>query len=405
LDWLKKVDEVLLERAESARSPDVAIDMQQLQERLQALFETKDLSIACNPKGWQPFEPPTDQRRFFELAISPLDSSLFWSIDRSSQTNLLKTLLKVDLAQESLLDSEMCAGAFDYLILEILQQVQQVGFGVPLSFCTKPELATFDLPGQSVFRLLLELQIEGQSAWIELLIPESMRGKWREYVANRAPPALSDAQRESLEVDLALQVGQTTLSFEEVKKLQVGDFILLDSCHYDPVEKKGAVLVTFAQKPLFRGKIKEDGIKLSEYPLYEEAGKMDMDDDAFDDDEFEDDEFDDDDEDLYGEDEEELEEEESPETESAPEEKMAPPVTEEQKEVSIEELEMEMTVEVCRIRMSVKQLQELTPGSTLDLDFPIEKGVNLVVNGKKYATAELMRIGDTLGVRILNLKK
>ena len=72
-------------------------------------------------------------------------------------------------------------------------------------------------------------------------------------------------------------------------------------------------------------------------------------------------------------------------------------------EVSIEEVDVNVVVEVCRVRMSAKELLGLTTGKVLDLDLSLEQAVDLVVNGKRFGRAELMRVGDNLGVRILQL--
>ena len=53
--------------------------------------------------------------------------------------------------------------------------------------------------------------------------------------------------------------------------------------------------------------------------------------------------------------------------------------------------------------MSIQKLMELEPGNTLELDIHPESGVDLVVNGRRIGKGELLRIGDHLGVRILDI--
>ena len=119
----------------------------------------------------------------------------------------------------------------------------------------------------------------------------------------------------------------------------------------------------------------------------------------------------DDDEDIdLGEDEEtepeevtELEEEtssEEPEEEATPE---APPVAIESKEeiVNPQELELQLSIEVGRVSLSMKQLMELKPGNLLELGVQPDVGVDLVLNDRVVGRGELLKIGETLGVRIL----
>jgi type III secretion system YscQ/HrcQ family protein len=73
------------------------------------------------------------------------------------------------------------------------------------------------------------------------------------------------------------------------------------------------------------------------------------------------------------------------------------------KPVPPHEIPLDITVEVGRIRMSIQKLMELQPGNMLELDIRPENGVDLVVNGQKIAKAELLLLGDNLGVRIIDI--
>ena len=45
----------------------------------------------------------------------------------------------------------------------------------------------------------------------------------------------------------------------------------------------------------------------------------------------------------------------------------------------------------------------MQPGNLLDLAIHPQRGVNLIVNGQKIAKGELVNLGETLGVRILEM--
>jgi type III secretion system YscQ/HrcQ family protein len=72
---------------------------------------------------------------------------------------------------------------------------------------------------------------------------------------------------------------------------------------------------------------------------------------------------------------------------------------------SLQELPLEVSVEVSRLEMNFKTLSELKPGNLLELATRPENGVHLVVNGQKLARGELIRVGQLLGIRILEIKK
>ena len=73
--------------------------------------------------------------------------------------------------------------------------------------------------------------------------------------------------------------------------------------------------------------------------------------------------------------------------------------------VSPKDMAVTVTVEVGRLKMSVKKLTELQQGNYLELDLPPESGVDLIVNGQCVGKGELLKMGETLGVRILDLIK
>lgn len=73
-----------------------------------------------------------------------------------------------------------------------------------------------------------------------------------------------------------------------------------------------------------------------------------------------------------------------------------------QQKLAPKDIPLTVVVEVGRIQISVQKLLELQPGNLLELDVHAENGVDLVVNGKAIGKGELLKIGDALGVRILD---
>jgi len=60
-------------------------------------------------------------------------------------------------------------------------------------------------------------------------------------------------------------------------------------------------------------------------------------------------------------------------------------------------------IEIGQIQMTMEKLLLLEPGNVLDLNINPENGVDLVVNGKRIGKAELVRLGESIGIRILEL--
>jgi flagellar motor switch protein FliN/FliY len=162
-------------------------------------------------------------------------------------------------------------------------------------------------------------------------------------------------------------------------------------------------MLTIHGHPVFRAKLKDGHIKILEFPLYHEVetpmAKQEDEDDFSD--------FDD-----LIEDDTELEDQtltdtsfdEAKETETSSQ-KEAQTLPKPQKEslIPLDQIPVSIVVEVGRIQMPLQKALELEPGNLLELDLHPEDGVDLVVNGKKMGRAELIRIGDAIGVRILEI--
>jgi len=67
------------------------------------------------------------------------------------------------------------------------------------------------------------------------------------------------------------------------------------------------------------------------------------------------------------------------------------------------EIPVNLVVEIGRIQMNVQKLLQLEPGNLLELNVHPEQGVDLVINSKKVGKGELVRVGENLGIRILEI--
>lgn len=87
-----------------------------------------------------------------------------------------------------------------------------------------------------------------------------------------------------------------------------------------------------------------------------------------------------------------------------PEAAAPPPASTESQEALLRDLPVELTAEVGRLRMTAKELVELSPGAVLPLGRPLAGPVELVVGGKIVAVGELVDIEGELGVRLVELR-
>jgi flagellar motor switch protein FliN/FliY len=66
-------------------------------------------------------------------------------------------------------------------------------------------------------------------------------------------------------------------------------------------------------------------------------------------------------------------------------------------------VEMQVTVELGRTTLSVRELLALAPGSIVELDRAAGAPVDILVNGTVFATGEVVVVDDEFGVRVTDI--
>ena len=67
------------------------------------------------------------------------------------------------------------------------------------------------------------------------------------------------------------------------------------------------------------------------------------------------------------------------------------------------DVDMEVTVQLGAVRMSIRDLLALQPGSVVELDRAAGAAVDVLVNGRLLARGDVVVIDEELGVRITEL--
>lgn len=386
LSWVKKVEEVVrhLEEKPQFGFP-FSCDWPQLEHALRELFQRPSLSLSHQVKGWIPPETQKEGlgKILFPLAIlwTPLGHPAYFVTSQDDLTLLMADLFGGSRAAAYFSDPSLIQGFYTYLAAEILHTLEQTKCAYPLV----PRLGSADSLDATLFQaptfvIDLSCAFESYTFRGRLFLTEAFRNEWKSYFSHFPPPPLSPSLQEKLSVELSVEVGKSQLSLQEWKKVAIGDCVLLDSALYDPSTTRRSVLLTLHHQPLWRGRLKEGVIKLIEPVTYEEVDAPMNETPSFDSG------LDQEDEDI-------------------------PPLSGPEGETSsgkapsldVESVPIQLTVEVGRLRMSVKELMALAPGNLLELSHSPEQGVDLLLNGRKVGRGELVRVGDALGVRIVSL--
>lgn len=357
---------------------------------------------------------------FVNVELSPVQGKITWAIPEQDLRLLMSLILTKESGTADIIEKEYIEGFFEFVVLEALLALNRSEYDKGL---VPHILDTQEVPTEG--GLCLDVSIKCNEATFigRLILSEEFRHSWKDrYTQHKVSIDLSTELTNKLQLAIHLEAGRTELSLADWTSIQNGDYLTLDTCSFEPGTDKGRIMLTLNGLPLFRAKLKQGSIKILEFPLYHEVEtKMSKDnedddmDDYFDDSELEETgEFHEDDDEEHNDlstDDHSIGDEETPapiKKEPAAPAKEAPTKAEtvaqppQETPLSPENIQMTIIVEVGRLQMSMQKLLELQPGNLLDLDIHPENGVDLIVNGRCVGRGELLRIGDTLGVRILD---
>lgn len=450
-DWVKHVDPELLQHdAIPLTGGAPPFPWEEFAVRLAKSFELKTMTIESDEVQWRSAEGLLEGIGEpvipVHIAIPSIEGGLYWLMPEQEIVLLMSLLLTKESHPFDFQDPELIQGFYRFILLESIFQITQVEFDKSLAPCltTKTQLQASD-----ALCLDVSLVVHEQKFWGRLVIAPEFRRSWLKRHARSAPTKREEEIAKQAEVILHLEAGRTLLNLAQWKRVQTGDFIILDKCSINPQTSQGNLVLTSNGRPVFLGELNKGNLTILEFSEYYEAESVmnskNIDDseehssedtdfeDQFDEDENDEDqtdfdfdeeleeEFDEFEEEYEGEKENVVEKERVQQETSTPSPSIQASSSSRSQEVSKDEssissrhaapqqlispreIPVSLVIETGRIQMTVQKLLELEPGNMLELSIHPEDGVDLVVNSKKVGKGELIRIGENLGVRVLEI--
>ncbi len=416
--WLKKVSQSLIKIDSAPLFQQVSsLSLNSLSAILAKRFDIEGLTIQITEQKWREEQ---DLLTGFGsdlislcLVLTPLEGPLYFILNSSDLEEMLGWVAKShDENALFHLPQEYKDAFIRFVTLEILESNKQLFEGL------SPQILEGEKkPEGPAFALDLTISHGSKNVFARILVSSDLQRSWKEKCAHQgAFSPYWQEKAETIPITLHLEIGKTRLSAKEWKKVKEGDFILLDTCTISPEAiENSQVLLTVESRPLLIGAIEKSQVRITEKPLLHEV-EEDMDREEEEVEDF-DEEFEE--EDIAPEVETESASTEpaqsEPPVEADPPAATLPPLPKApndtatqvapktKKPFSVEDLSLPLSIEVGRVHMSVKQLMELQPGNLVNLEVHPEQGVDLVVNGKLIGKGELLRLGETLGVRVIDL--
>lgn len=375
LHWVRKVDAALfqLDRIPLyGNAPRFNFEM--ISSLISTHFGIKGLVLEIGDCSWRDAHDLIDdlgsQLLTLGVSLTPLSGEAIWLMARQDVAHLTSWLMNGKTRGRGVSSEILQEGFYRYLALNALDALQTLDPLKDISMKLDDEAS---LPQEGCWCADIKLALDQRTCWGRLVISSHLMTSWQRHFASLREIFSPSPLAKSLEVSVGIKTGSVLLSAKEWKKLKVGDFVLLDRGSYDAKHKTGVASLTLGATPLFHAAIKENTIKVLDYALF------------------------------YEEDMETREPSPGLENETAldgPKREAAIP-PEEGISMAIKETPVFVTVELARLRMTVDQLMKLSPGNFLELPVHPEQGVVLTVNGQKVGRAELVYLGEKLGIRIL----
>lgn len=195
-----------------------------------------------------------------------------------------------------------------------------------------------EMPKEGAHCQDISIEIGHHKVWARLIYSEALLKEIQTHFSTAEP---SFHFPPDLPVSLSVEIGSTALSADQWGNIKNGDLLLLDRCSFDLLHKKGSAILSVSTTPLFEVRLKEGEIKILDHAFFEEHPSEETSD------------------------------------------------------------ELAITVEAARLTMPLDQVAQLKPDQVLELTLSPELTVSLTMGGERIAKGELVKIGESSGVKIL----
>ncbi len=394
LDWIQQIENTLIDTKIiplSGYAP--SFPWEEFSKEIGALFQYTDLKISI--KQMKILSGEAISQGFgtniipLYLHLTPLEGTIFFLMGKEEINELTTLALTQSHVNKGFLSSSFKEGFYYYICTEVALKLTELKAFGDLSIKLGKEAP---LPQEESLCIDIEILHSKASFFARIVAPASFHKAFKEHFHEKRPLSFNTPAAKRTPVYTAVTIGQTELSITQWKNIHVGDFIALDQCTFDPQTKKGTAFLCLENSPILRLRIKEDHLKIVNYATYHEE-KHSMDPKIPESDEH----FD------------ESQEFSSAEVNAETDEghlwssDLTKADLQEDELTLTAQIPLTLVIAVARLQMPLEELLSLSPGNTLELPVKPQQGVDITIQGKKVAKAELIKLGEMLGVKILRL--
>lgn len=366
--WIRKIESHLQELDQIPLfGAATAFDWNHFSSKLAARLGVSGLTIRKKNQEWRNVEELKEglgtQVLTLPLKAGPLSGSAFWMMPKETVANLTGWMMGG--SGKALSSDVLAVGFYRYLILQTLDCASHER---PLKYLSLLVSEASPLPETDAFCIDVEIEFNRHKVWGRLAIDPTLMRSIAAHFSEPTEEYIPTKISQITELTVGVKIGSVKLQSKQWSQLKPGDFIALEMGGYHPRKETGAAYLTIGKTALFQVKVKHNKIQLIDYAFMYEEG-MDR----------------------------------SKEENFGSEEEIEQLPEAEEEAVTLKDLPVNLVVELSRLRITLEKLIQLVPGNMIELPLKPDQPVHLTINDQLVGKAELVHLGESLGIRILEL--
>ncbi len=344
--WLQLVEQALLKVGQlPVLEEHFPFPWEAAGEALQKSLGLPQFTLSSSRTGWKRAAEflygMGDLPTIVALEMAPIEGSLFFILPQNDVIELTTHTLMEGDEKEGFSGAhpgvKLRQGFYHFLLLKAMQAIDHLHLFKDVAFHLLPPAP---LPHEEGFCIDIACALQTRTLQARVVCPQSFLTAFKAHQPFQKTTLLSFGETSPMELSLRCEVGHTSLNREEWEALQVGDFLILDRCSFDPTEEKGSLTISLEKVPLLMARFKPEGLKVLDFALYGEEAPAEMQD------------------------------------------------------------TLQLTAEIGMLKMTLHQLLQLKAGSLLELSMRPEQGVRLMLESTSVAKGELLKLGEVCGISI-----
>src|SRR3990167_5187375 len=243
--WIKQIESLILQ------SQDIpmwgtfpSFPWKDFAKQLSESLQTKGLKIYSGEVEWKKGNTVLSglgrSPLHLGIELSPLQGSISFVFPTEDFSKLSSWMIDPKAGDEGFSDPYLQKGFFRYLMVEAIDVIDTLNIFKGLT----PKLIEMPLVKEDGYSIDIAIEKNKETVWGRLICPPIFQESFKRHFAMDWNFSIPSDLYEQIDLSLGLVAGKTSMEFGEWKKIQEGDFVLLDSCSYSPNARKGTFQLT-----------------------------------------------------------------------------------------------------------------------------------------------------------------